>query len=247
MAFMTATMLSKEYGYKSPWVSIGAYGLAATTGLMRVANSKHWLSDVMVGAGVGILTTEMGYWLADLLFKDKGLVVPDPALTHAASYGRNPSFVALYAGFNLPLSHYDIDEQTSFKTSTGTTLGLEGAGFFNAYIGLGGRATISNLQYILNDTEAPDNTCKFYMAAIGPTSRCPHPPLARGQQAAGRRRVYPETQIGTLTVGEEPRTRRRHRAQHRLPGTRALGGQPLSRLQHPGAPTADSRANTSTP
>lgn len=203
MAFMTATMLSKEYGYKSPWVSIGAYGLAATTGLMRVANNKHWLSDVMVGAGVGILTTEMGYWLADLLFKDKGLVVPDPALTHAASYGRNPSFVALYAGFNLPLSHYDIDEQTSFKTSTGTTLGLEGAGFFNAYIGLGGRATISNLQYILNDTEAPDNTCKFYMAAIGPYFSLPLTHRWRvGSKLLAGGVWYPDTQIGTLTVGK---------------------------------------------
>lgn len=201
MAFMTATMLSKEYGYKSPWVSIGAYGLAATTGLMRVANNKHWLSDVMVGAGVGILTTEMGYWLADLLFKDKGLVVPDPALTNAASYRRNPSFVGLYVGFNLPMSHYDIDEHTTFKTSTGTTLGLEGAGFFNPYIGIGGRATISNLQYILNDTEAPDNTCKSYMAAVGPYFSLPLTHRWRvGSKLLAGGVWYPDTQIGTLTV-----------------------------------------------
>lgn len=48
-AFMTATMLNKEYGYKSPWVGIGAYSVATATGLMRMANNKHWLSDVMVG------------------------------------------------------------------------------------------------------------------------------------------------------------------------------------------------------
>lgn len=52
-AFMTATMLNKEYGYKSPWIGIGAYTVAAGTGMMRMANNKHWLSDIMVGAGSG--------------------------------------------------------------------------------------------------------------------------------------------------------------------------------------------------
>lgn len=64
-AFMTATMLTKEYGYLSPWVGIGSYTIATGTGLMRMANNKHWLSDVICGAGIGILTTEAGYWLTD--------------------------------------------------------------------------------------------------------------------------------------------------------------------------------------
>ena len=69
---MTATMLSKEYGHLSPWVGIGGYGVATMTGLMRIANNKHWLSDVIVGAGIGILATELGYWLTDVLFKAHG-------------------------------------------------------------------------------------------------------------------------------------------------------------------------------
>ncbi len=40
-AFMTATMLNKEYGYKSPWIGFGAYSVATATGLMRIANNKH--------------------------------------------------------------------------------------------------------------------------------------------------------------------------------------------------------------
>lgn len=72
-AFMTATMLNKEYGHKSPWIGVGAYGMATATGLMRMANNKHWLSDVLTGAGIGILTTELGYYLADLIFKERGL------------------------------------------------------------------------------------------------------------------------------------------------------------------------------
>ena len=77
-AFMTATMLHKEYGLThSPWYSIGGYAVATLTGLMRIANNKHYLSDVMVGAGVGILSAELGYWLADLIFTKRGMVSPE--------------------------------------------------------------------------------------------------------------------------------------------------------------------------
>ena len=64
-AFMTATMLAKEYGFRSPWVGIGAYTVASATGLMRMANNKHWLSDVLTGAGIGIVSTELGCYFAD--------------------------------------------------------------------------------------------------------------------------------------------------------------------------------------
>lgn len=166
-AFMAATMLSKEYGYLSPWVSIGAYSVATATGLMRVANNKHWLSDVMVGAGVGILSTEFGYWIGDVLMKDKGLNIKEARDEEILGYG-HPSFLGLYIGFNVPLSKYDLSEEITFRTSTGTTMGVEGAYFFNKNIGIGGRATISNLQYIVNGTEAAGKTFDFYSACIGP-------------------------------------------------------------------------------
>jgi len=47
--------------------------MATATGLMRMANNKHWLSDVLTGAGIGILSTELGYYLADLIFKERGI------------------------------------------------------------------------------------------------------------------------------------------------------------------------------
>lgn len=68
-AFMTATMFSREYGERSVWYSVGAYSVATATGLMRVFNDRHWLGDVLAGAGIGVLSTELGYWLADLIFK----------------------------------------------------------------------------------------------------------------------------------------------------------------------------------
>ncbi len=166
-AFMTAAMLSKEYGHLSPWLSVGAYTVASATGLMRMANNKHWLSDVMVGAGVGILSTEFGYWIADALMKKRGLNLPATA-DDARLWNRKPSFLGYYSGFNIPLSHYDINETNTFETSTGTTVGLEGAWFPGRYIGIGGRASISNVRLIVNGNEAADNTLDFYSVYAGP-------------------------------------------------------------------------------
>lgn len=92
-AFMTATMLHKEYGLThSPWYSIGGYAVATLTGLMRIANNKHYLSDVMVGAGVGILSAELGYWLADLIFTKRGMVSPEH-MEPPFSVAYRPSFL----------------------------------------------------------------------------------------------------------------------------------------------------------
>lgn len=164
-AFMTATMLTKEYGHKSPWIGIGAYTAASATGIMRVVNNKHWLSDVMTGAGIGILSTELGYFIADAIFKDKGI----NALPAQRQYDMmdKPSFMSLYVGVNIPLSKYDIDESAEFKTSSGSSAGVEGAYFFNPYIGIGGRFAVSNTQIVVNGDKAEDNTFDAMTACGG--------------------------------------------------------------------------------
>ncbi|MDR1330733.1 MAG: phosphatase PAP2 family protein [Tannerella sp.] len=58
-AFLGAHILFREYRDVSPWIGIAGYGIAATTGMMRVVNRKHWLSDVFAGAGVGIISVEL--------------------------------------------------------------------------------------------------------------------------------------------------------------------------------------------
>ncbi len=171
-AFMTATMLNKEYGYLSPWVSVGAYTVATATGLMRIANNKHWLSDVMVGAGVGVMSTEFAYWIADMIFKDKGLNIADDKNVFLLEEPKL-SFVGMYVGFNAPLSHYDLTGTVSYKTSVGTTAGIEGAHFFNRYFGLGGRLTVSNEQLIVNQQQASDNTLHYFSFYVGPYFNLP--------------------------------------------------------------------------
>ncbi len=161
-AFLTATLLTKEYGHRTPWVGIGAYTVATSTGLMRMMNNKHWLSDVLTGAGIGILSAELGYFFADLIFKEKGL----NSMDKEDYFDRCdiPSFVSLYCGVNIPLSEYDIDEEIELRTSSGGSIGIEGAAFFNPYIGVGGRTSVANTSIITNRQQAENS--RFYAGSI---------------------------------------------------------------------------------
>lgn len=62
-AFAAAEFLRKEYWHVSPWYGVAGYAAAATTGYLRMYNNKHWLSDVVAGAGIGILSTDLAYYL----------------------------------------------------------------------------------------------------------------------------------------------------------------------------------------
>lgn len=60
-AFAYATFFHKEYGPRSAWYSVAGYSFATATGAMRILNDKHWLSDVLAGAALGILSAEVVY------------------------------------------------------------------------------------------------------------------------------------------------------------------------------------------
>ncbi|GAB3228520.1 hypothetical protein GCM10027346_13170 [Hymenobacter seoulensis] len=57
-AFLTATLLHEQFGREHPWASVGGFGVAAATGAMRMLNNRHWVTDVLAGAGVGFLSAE---------------------------------------------------------------------------------------------------------------------------------------------------------------------------------------------
>lgn len=62
-AFMSAEFMRMEYKDVSPWIGVAGYAAASATGVLRMYNNRHWLSDVMAGAGIGILSTQASYWL----------------------------------------------------------------------------------------------------------------------------------------------------------------------------------------
>ncbi len=83
-AFAAAEFLRKEYQDVSPWYGIAGYAAAAATGYLRMYNNKHWLSDVVAGAGIGILSTDVAYrlypavkrWLFSREKKSSTMVMP---------------------------------------------------------------------------------------------------------------------------------------------------------------------------
>jgi hypothetical protein len=62
-AFVGAEFMNQELGWHSKWYSVAGYTMAGTTGALRIANNRHWFSDVIAGAGIGMLTTKFTYWL----------------------------------------------------------------------------------------------------------------------------------------------------------------------------------------
>jgi membrane-associated phospholipid phosphatase len=67
IVFASATFLFEEYREESIWYGIAGYTVATATGVLRILNNKHWMSDVLVGAGLGILATECVYWVYPLI------------------------------------------------------------------------------------------------------------------------------------------------------------------------------------
>ena len=62
-AFVGAEMVHQELKHTHPVLSYSGYVFATATGIYRMYNNKHWLSDVIAGAGFGILSTKASYWI----------------------------------------------------------------------------------------------------------------------------------------------------------------------------------------
>lgn len=68
-AFAGAEFMYQEYKDQSIWYGIAGYAVATGTGLFRMYNDRHWLTDVVAGAGIGILSTKAAYWIYPYLQK----------------------------------------------------------------------------------------------------------------------------------------------------------------------------------
>lgn len=66
LAFSNAAMLYYEYIDQHPVFAYSGYVFATATGALRVLNDRHWVADVLVGAGIGMLITHVVYTLEPL-------------------------------------------------------------------------------------------------------------------------------------------------------------------------------------
>jgi len=159
-AFLTATMLHKEYGWRSPWWSIGGYTVAAFTGISRIMNDRHWMSDIVTGAAIGIGSVHLGYYLSDLIFKGKYInpAYEPPVLTYDSSKKHYVAEMFFGRRFILGGSDGFIDGQ---RVVRGGTAGLSTDIPVTPGIGVTARLSANSFTY------AGGITSNMYSAAAG--------------------------------------------------------------------------------
>ena len=166
-AFLTASLFAKEYGHLSPWYSVGAYGVATSTAMLRRINDKHWMSDVMVGAGIGILSVELGYALADIFYKKKG----GETLSLEAK-GENGSFAGIYTSYIFGGALTGKNEGIHVRSRMGYSAGMEISHLLTKNFGIGGRLGITSSQMEMKEQTGDYRVCNEPLdhvhLAIGP-------------------------------------------------------------------------------
>lgn len=79
-AFAAAEFLNQEYRDVSPWIGYAGYTVATATGALRLYNNRHWVSDVVAGAGFGIASAKLAYLVYPRL---KTMIVGKKALHYS--------------------------------------------------------------------------------------------------------------------------------------------------------------------
>lgn len=102
-AFFGATVLSHELGYRSPWYTVGAYTVACGVGISRVIEKEHFPTDVVAGAGIGIIAGQLGYYVGDLIF---GNGQP----RYMSVDNRNRSSLSISTGMAFPLNNKRVGD-----------------------------------------------------------------------------------------------------------------------------------------
>lgn len=62
-AFAVATVLTLELGDSGPWIPYVTYPIATWVGVSRVMDEKHWPTDILAGAALGILSAQVWHGL----------------------------------------------------------------------------------------------------------------------------------------------------------------------------------------
>lgn len=104
MAFVGATILHREFGHHSPWISVGGYTAATATQLLRLKHNRHWAHDTFIGAGIGVMSTNLAYFLTDKIFGKKEINRPRfvfDDMKRVADFNFRPSSISFVSGSEM--------------------------------------------------------------------------------------------------------------------------------------------------
>lgn len=105
-AFLGATMIERELGWKSPWYTFGAYTFASAVAMQRVVDKRHFPIDVVGGAAIGVIAGHLGYFIGDKIFGDKQLENRGAGLNDD---DENQPFFSLETGMSFNLSRLSVE------------------------------------------------------------------------------------------------------------------------------------------
>lgn len=152
-AFTNATFLHKEYGHLSPGYSIAGYTMGTFTAIGRGLNNRHWVSDVLAGMGIGILSTQLGYFFVDKMYKNEGDRPGDNTFENPLD---RPSYLAFRVGYATASKNLVEGIDIGIRSQTGFEAGLEGAYYFNENWGVGGDFSFVSFPISTDDIAVSD-------------------------------------------------------------------------------------------
>ncbi len=202
LAFMGATILSREYGHISPWITIGGYTAATGTQMLRIGHNAHWMNDIAMGAGIGVVSTQLAYFLTDKILGDKGvrrMPVSPSELAQLQAWDYRPSGFRLISGtetngrslddiasFAEPEAGFDPTD-VKLRSSASITAGFEAEWYLtdNVFISAIGRYTLAQakLEIPRFDTTAWGEQIHIYHGNISAGGTLP---LIRGIRIGAR-------------------------------------------------------------
>lgn len=156
LAYMSAAILSREYGYLSPWVTVGSYGCATATQYLRMRHNNHWINDTFIGAGIGMLSVDLAYYLTDQMLGAKeinNLGNTRLDLLRMAKQNTMPSGLRYMAGTesgSKTIHMRDLQILNGYggtaevKTSAAYAVGVDASLFLNPYFSIEALARMSS-------------------------------------------------------------------------------------------------------
>ncbi len=168
-AFMNATFMHKEFGHLNPMYSIAGYSMSTFTGIGRGLNNRHWISDVLAGAGIGILSTQLGYFFVNKFYKNQGDRPSDFRFDNPLN---KPSYLSLKVGFASATRNLVENLELGVRSKAGFEAGLEGAYYFTKSWGLGGDFSfvsfpISTSEMTISDPDFGPSTSSIVTQSMG--------------------------------------------------------------------------------
>jgi len=164
MAFMSAEILDEEFGYISPFITLGGYAVSTAIAYNRTRGNHHYAGDVILGSGIGLLAAKAGYLLCDWALKGRGKRVMKSDGQDAV-LSRCPSFIGIYGGYGMSLN--SLRSRTGFNVNQlgALQVGLEGAYYPFRYFGFGGRMTEGH--WLLKQDDQPVSAWIDRLTAVG--------------------------------------------------------------------------------